>query len=93
MRIVENVFRRFWIEFVETNGTNLPIGISRGCGVSAYSYDDAIQILEDRVFTHGNIPEIANVIEDVDVSSLDEGHVLPNIGNTLIRGVWFPLGY
>jgi hypothetical protein len=24
---------------------------------------------------------------------LDQKHVVPNMGNIFIRGVWFPLGY
>jgi len=93
MRTVTIMLSRFWIEFVESNGAGLPIGVSRGCGVSAYSYNDAIKILEYRVFSTKKIPQIAKVIENVDVSLLDEGHVQPNMGNVLIRGVWFPLGY
>jgi len=29
----------------------------------------------------------------VDVSTLDHGHVLPNMEVVLLRGVWFPKGY
>jgi hypothetical protein len=29
----------------------------------------------------------------VDVSSLDPGHVPPNVGPPHVRGVWFPSGY
>jgi len=28
-----------------------------------------------------------------DASELDQGHVVPNMGNWLRRGVWYPLGY
>jgi len=39
------------------------------------------------------MPEIKKVIENVDVSTLDAGHVLPNMSPPNIRGVWFPLRY
>ena len=41
----------------------------------------------------GELPTIAVLIEDVDVSTLDAGHVLPNMSPPVRRGVWFPLGY
>ncbi len=31
--------------------------------------------------------------EDVDISRLDQNHVVPNIGIAAVRGIWFPLGY
>lgn len=30
------------------------------------------------------------VVPDVDVRTLDEGHVIPNMGPPAIRGVWYP---
>ena len=40
--------------------------------------DDALALVRDRVFEDGELPSIAVLIEDVDVSTLDAGHVLPN---------------
>jgi hypothetical protein len=31
-----------------------------------------------------------HVTEDVDIQTLDQGHVLPNMGVPSERGVWFP---
>jgi hypothetical protein len=39
------------------------------------------------------MPAVVQVVENVDVSTLDQKHVLPNIGDVTVRGVWFPLGY
>ena len=39
------------------------------------------------------LPPVKEIRENVDVSSLDEGHVLRNIGPLHVRGVWFPRGY
>jgi hypothetical protein len=36
---------------------------------------------------------VRDSVEDVDVSTLDRGHVLPNMGSVLVREVGFPFGY
>jgi hypothetical protein len=36
------------------------------------------------------VRKIAKVVEDVDTRTLEEGHVRPNIGVPVVRGVWFP---
>ncbi|MGH9896159.1 MAG: hypothetical protein ACREA0_30045 [bacterium] len=61
--------------------------------MSAYTYADALNLIRERVFAGADVPEIAKVIEDVDVSTLDANHVLPNMGLVTVRGIWFPLGY
>ena len=73
---------RFWFEF------NVP-GAGR-YGVTAYNYDDAINLLKAAVFRDSEIPEIKTVIENIDVSTLDEGKILPNIGTPSFRGIWYP---
>lgn len=82
--------RRFWFEFAP--GPYLPSGLRRGCGVTAYDLDDARRILRECVFGGDDLPA-ATVLEDVDVSSLDPGHVRPNMLPPSNRGVWFPMGY
>jgi len=63
-----------------------------GCGVTAFDLDDARRIVRERVFL-GNAAAVVKIVEDVDVSTLDPGHVLPNMMPPNTRGVWFPLGY
>lgn len=87
-----NDLRRYWIQFDATQAT-LPIGLGHGCGVTAYDYSDAVALLKDRVFGGESPPEAKNIVEDIDVSTLDAGHVLPNMSDPSTRGVWFPLGY
>jgi hypothetical protein len=48
-------------------------------------------ILREVVFD-GRDPEIGAVVEDVDVSTLDANHVLPNMEAPNWRGVWYPMG-
>jgi hypothetical protein len=87
---------RYWFEFNISPGelTTYPsyAGLSYGCGVSAYSYDDAIKILQEKLFGKDPAPPIEQVTEDVDVSTLDAGHILPNMGDPTSRGIWFPAG-
>lgn len=84
---------RFWFEFDLSNEDNPPAGTLLGCGVSAYDYDDAISLLKKRVFNDAELPKITKEIKDVDVSTLDQNHVLPNMGMVTNRGIWYPLGY
>lgn len=85
--------RRYWFKFdIPINGI-YPLGLLAGCGVTAYNYEDAFNLLQNKVFINIIPPSIQVVIEDVDVSTLDKDHVLPNIGISALRGIWFPRGY
>lgn len=61
--------------------------------MTARDHDDAIDILGRTVFKGRTMPAIASVIEDVDISTLDPGHVIPNMDVPVFRGVWLPKGY
>lgn len=80
------LLRRFWFVFQNAPAFS-PLQL--GCGVTAYSFDDACHILNDHI-SYGDL-KIKSVTEDADVNNLDKNHVLPNIGLVTIRGVWFPL--
>jgi hypothetical protein len=84
------VLTRFWFTF-KTAIEFSPLNI--GCGVTAYDYEDARNILNLYVFINKPIPEIASALANVDIRSLDQNHVIPNMGVVSDRGVWFPLGY
>jgi hypothetical protein len=49
-----------------------------------------VALLRQQVFDGGPLPPTRRVIEDVDVSTLDAGHVRPNMGVPVWRGVWWP---
>ncbi|MEM9683668.1 MAG: hypothetical protein AAF942_10425 [Pseudomonadota bacterium] len=83
----------YWIEFDLSIDDDPPFGFLLGCGVTAFTQDDALAIVRDLAFGGTNLPRITKLIEDVDVRTLDEGHVRPNMGTVSIRGIWFPLGY
>jgi hypothetical protein len=65
----------------------MPSYVARGCGVTAYDRDDALRILQHDLFGREPIPKIVSVIEDVDISSLDRGHVIPNMEVPIWRGI------
>lgn len=90
---MKNVYRRFWFEFEIDSAFNFPPGIGVGCGITAFNYDDAIKILDEKIFGTMRRPPFKRVIEDVDISTLDQGHVIPNMKPPIYLGVWFPLGY
>ena len=83
--------RWYWIRFTGVS-SSLPAGVALGCGVSSIDIYRALQLVE-RVVFEGELPHVAEVVEDVDLDRLDPNHVLPNIGNPLVEGVWFPLGF
>ena len=83
------MLKRFWIKFYPS-----PLSrVNLGCGVTAYDYSDALKLLGERIFAGSQTPKIAEVIEDVDISTLDQNHVIPNMEVPAARGIWFPKGY
>ena len=83
---------RYWFEFNLEDDNTLP-GVRTGCGVTAFSYSDALQIMSIKIFNNKKLPEITKFIENVDISALDQGHLVPNMWTPNFRGVWFPRGY
>ena len=82
--------RRFWFRFERFP---VPTALNLGCGVTAHNREDAIALLEERVFCDQPMRPIVEVLDDVSLSQLDHKHVRPNLGNHLERGIWFPQGY
>jgi hypothetical protein len=85
-----NLLKRYWFNFDELPKYSI---LQLGCGVTAYNYDDAVSLISQSVFIDGTMPPIKNVIENVDISTLDQGHVIPNMEPPVWRGVWFPMGH
>ena len=82
----------YWFTFVRPQD-GYPLGVQLGCGVTAYSYEDALHLMRTSLFRDIPMPAIATVTEDIDFSTLDAGHVRPNMGVPIVRGVWFLGGY
>jgi hypothetical protein len=90
--VVERHLTRYWIELDFPDGYP-PHATRLGIGVTAFDRDDAMRLVAERVFPAGDVPHVREIREGVDVSMLDPGHVLPNMGPPNRRGIWFPLGY
>lgn len=85
---------RYWIEF---DDLEFPSVLGFGCGVTAYNLDDALKVMRAELASIGilqqfnnRLPDIKNIVANVDISDLEENHVRPNIGNFFKRGVWWP---
>ena len=70
---------RYWFK------TRLRLGI----GVTPHTLEDARRMISERL-TIGDFGEIIEIVTDVDVRSLDQGHVIPNMGPCSNRGIWYP---
>jgi hypothetical protein len=62
---------------------------SRGYGVTGYSLKDAEDLLREFGYPASG-DSFIEVVENVDVQTLDQSHVVPNIGPVNFRGIWFP---
>jgi hypothetical protein len=75
----------FWITLPSPHG---PLGF----GVTAWSLDDALQII--RALGYGPYlpgdPSALHVTENVTVAALDHPHVVANMGPIVVRGMWYP---
>jgi hypothetical protein len=72
--------RRFWFELSE----------GRGIGVTAASEHEARALAEPVRTRFWPDATITRVITDIDISTLDDDHVVSNMGPVVIRGVWYP---
>lgn len=78
---------RYWLQL--DSKFPISVGFAMGCGVTAFDEEDAIALLR-RVYPQRFELHLTQVTADVTLSDLDSRHVLPNIGNPALRGVWFP---
>ena len=76
--------RRFWFEFGGPR-TALPSGAQLRVDRA-----DAERLLREAAFGGSPLPPVERVVEDVDIRELDARHVIPNMGDPTVRGVWFP---
>jgi len=65
-------------------------------GVTAYSISEGKKLIIDsfknlklQQLTE-NLVDNMEVVEDIDIRLLDQGHVIPNMGVVTFEGVWFP---
>ena len=83
------VLHRYWFRFERLKQ---PSPLNLGCGVTAFSKEDAVELMKQMIFLAEDL-QIKECIEEVDITSLDQKHIIPNMGNVVVRGIWFPLGF
>lgn len=75
---------RYWIEF-KPDGEHLRLR----WGVTALGKVDALTLVQHAL--GGELPEIERIVENVDIRTLDQNHVVPNMRAPSERGVWYPM--
>jgi hypothetical protein len=79
---------RYWLEVAWPEG----LLHTRHFGVTAYSLDDALGLLQDcTAYYLPTAPVVIQTWPNVDVSTLDSSHVRPNMLPPNRRGVWYPI--
>lgn len=63
--------------------------VGLGYGVTAESESAARRLLAEAGYP-GEGERIVDVVVGVSHAELDQGHVAPNAGPIVVRGVWFP---
>jgi len=84
------MLRKYWFEFDFSQSEVPPRGCKLGYGVTAYGYEDALALVKEIVFEDCDVPPVRNVVEDINLSTLDEERVRSKMGIPVFRGVWFP---
>jgi len=78
---------RFWFTF---SGDHHISALNLGCGVTAADRAHAERLLREVAFPIYGVRKVEAVVEDVDIRTLDEKHVRPNMGDPSREGVWWP---
>jgi hypothetical protein len=84
------MLRLFWINFEDRELASLPVGTRLGIGVTAENEAEAAVLAGANLFQGADLP--AHSIRRIEtMDEVDPRHVRPNMGNHLVRGIWFPL--
>jgi hypothetical protein len=68
----------------------------RNFGVTAFSPQQAKSLIKEALVSMAwqhiskELIDKAEIVENIDVRTLDENHVVPNMGVVSRQGVWFP---
>jgi hypothetical protein len=96
LKLESPLLRCYWVSW-KRRSQREPQGIyigqpqGRGFGITAFSQEDAIKLLEEK----GYASELKRADEMIwteveDMGQLDQNHILPNAGPTYFRGIWYP---
>ena len=100
LNIVDDGLHRYWFEFEGApEGVTFGLVLTTppwkliGVGVTGFDETDCRAMISEKLLRGGPMPPLRRVVRDIDMSTLDERHVLPNMGVAVWRGIWFPEGY
>lgn len=85
--------KRYWFEFDFPEprlGHEGYIPACGGCGITAFDYDDALKIMRQFMLQDGETPIFRRIVENVDISAIEDEDVLNHMGVPVWRGVWYP---
>jgi hypothetical protein len=82
---------RYWFEFDST--VSSAARLAPRWGVTAWTVEDARGLILGTARFGQSLPPVIQLIEDADISTLDQNHVLPNIAAPNEMGIWYPKGF
>jgi hypothetical protein len=62
-------------------------------GVTAWTVEDAQELISDTGRFGQALPSVTRLVGDVDISTLDQDHVVRNMAPSNLRGIWYPRGF
>jgi hypothetical protein len=78
-----SVLTAFWIDGPDPGG-------SLGYGVTAFSIDDALEIIQRAGYRLPEDKSTLHIRSNVKPADLDQHHVRANMGPIVVRGLWYP---
>ena len=81
------MMRPYWLKIENPQPAS---GLGLGVGITAYSEDEAKAIFAS---AFGSDLRLASVQPIAALDEIEQNHVSPNMGNFLIRGIWYPQGF
>ncbi len=85
--------KSYWIRPIWKALSDVPLGAKLGIGVTHENLTDAIYAIKEKMGLASVWPDAFEVTEITSIDMLDARHVVPNKGNFMQQGIWFPQGY
>lgn len=85
--------KRYWFEFDYPKpriGHGVYIPACGCCGITAFDYTDALKIIHRFFLRDNETPIFSQIVENVDISLIDDENIKHNLGVPIWRGVWYP---
>ena len=93
LQIMSDYLKRFWFElnFPKPRlGHGAYIPKDGCCGITAFDYEDALRIMRRFMLMENETPIFSRVVENVDISAIENEDVHRVLGVPVWRGIWYP---